>query len=149
MPIMIKKGDIFTSKAMAIVNPVNIVGVMGKGLAKDFKIKYNDCFLSYKKACALETIGIGRLQYYRLKKINHPTMIINFPTKKHWKDPSKYEYIEYGLKDFMNNYRDKGITSVAFPMLGIGNGKLEKEKVLEIMKEALKDAIIEVEIWIN
>ena len=114
-------GDLFQSPAQVLVNTVNTVGVMGKGIALDFKRVYPEMFTKYQHFCEAGQFNIGQLWIY---KTPHK-WVLNFPTKKHWRNKSKPEYIESGLKKFVQTYDDKGITSISFPMLGCGNGELD------------------------
>ena len=115
------KGNIFNSQMETIVNPVNCVGVMGKGLALEYKKRYPALFLSYKSTCARKLIIPGRVYVSR----QQDKKVLLFPTKDHWKDPSKYEYIDSGLSYFAKNYKDLNIQSCAFPRIGCGLGGLD------------------------
>ncbi|MDG4950780.1 macro domain-containing protein [Weeksellaceae bacterium KMM 9724] len=139
------KGNFFNSKAQTIVNTVNCVGVMGKGIALVFKLRYPKMFDLYKDHCQSKLIGIGKLWLYKGEE-NAP-WVLNFPTKFHWKHPSKMEYIEKGLKKFCSSYKDQGITSIAFPLLGTENGGLDKKTVLNLMEKYLSKCDIDVEIY--
>ncbi len=145
MPVKIIFGNIFDSECQTIVNAVNCVGVMGKGLALEFKQRYPEMYNDYKLKCQCKTIDIGKLHLY--ENIQYDKWILNFPTKTHWKYPSKIEYIKSGLDCFIKNYTDWEITSVAFPLLGTGNGQLEKNTVLELMVSSLNTLDIRVEIY--
>jgi len=114
-------GSLFESPARVLVNTVNVVGVMGKGIAKDFKYFFPEMFREYQVRCENKTIDIGKLYFYR----SQHKSVLNFPTKKHWRQASKPEYIEAGLKAFVAGYSRNGITSIAFPRLGCGNGELD------------------------
>jgi len=134
-----KTGNILRSKAEYIFNAVNTVGVMGKGLALQIKQKYPACVEDYKKACSSGRLKTGSVlvTYLTKEKIN----IVQFPTKAHWRDPSKYEYIEEGLKSFvlfLKNHNIQNVT-VAIPKLGCGNGKLEWKQVLTLIKQYLSE----------
>lgn len=124
-------GSLFTSPAQVLVNTVNTQGVMGKGLALQFKQTYPEMFKKYQKFCEQGKIDIGVLWIY---KTPHK-WVLNFPTKKHWRNPSKKEYIEIGLKKLTERFSELGIHSVAFPALGCGNGGLDWEKVVKPMME--------------
>lgn len=143
--VKVIKGNIFNTKAQTIVNTINCVGVMGKGIALVFKLRYPEMFNLYKKYCSSKLIGIGKLWLYKGEE-NAP-WVLNFPTKFHWKYPSKLEYIEKGLQKFVDTYKEKGITSIAFPMLGTHNGGLEKDAVLSLMKRYLEQCDIPIEIY--
>lgn len=143
--ITIVRGNIFNTKAQTIVNTVNCVGVMGKGIALVFKLRYPLMFDIYKGFCKSKQIGIGKLWLYKGEE-NDP-WVLNFPTKFHWKYPSKIEYIQLGLEKFVATYKEKGITSIAFPMLGTNNGGLDKAEVLPLMQKYLSQCDIPVEIF--
>jgi len=130
-------GDLFKSPARVLVNTVNTVGVMGKGIAKDFKKVYPDMFKQYQVICENKQLDIGKLWLY---KTNHK-WIMNFPTKKHWRSPSQPEYIEAGLRKFVLSYAEKGITSISFPMLGCGNGELSWENEVRPLMEKYLDSL--------
>lgn len=137
-------GDIFTSHMQVLVNPVNTVGVMGKGLAKQFKIRFPLMFEAYKVACDSQDLAIGRLHLYQADD----KWVLNFPTKAHWRAQSRLEYIEAGLERFIKIYREEGIHSIAFPMLGCGLGGLDWEiEVKPLMERYLKDLDIPIEIY--
>ena len=143
--ITIVHGNIFNSKAQTIVNTVNCVGVMGKGIALVFKLRYPNMFELYQKYCAQHLIEIGKLWIY--KGDESDPWVLNFPTKTHWKLPSEYDYIEKGLQKFVETYKERDITSIAFPLLGANNGGLDSEKVMQIMQEYLGQCDIPVEIF--
>lgn len=142
--IKIMIGDIFESKMDVLVNTVNCVGVMGKGIASDFKKKYPMMFKEYKRLCDQRLIKTGTLYPYLE---NNNVKIINFPTKDHWRSPSKIEYIIDGLQWFVNHYKELNIQSIAFPPLGCGNGGLSWEHIGPIMYHYLKDLSIDIEIY--
>jgi len=143
MALKIIKGNIFNSKAQTFVNTINTEGVMGAGIALEFRLRYPDMYEKYVKLCKNKMIDIGKLWIYK----TDDKWILNFPTKKHWRYPSKIEYLEKGLQKFVDTYEQKGITSIAFPILGSSKGKIEKEKSLEIMKKYLQNLPIEIEIY--
>ena len=113
--------DLFRSPAKVLVNTVNTKGVMGKGLAKDFKAIYPEMFAAYQALCDSKKLDVGKLQLFRTPH----KWILNFPTKRDWRYPSKPEYIEAGLKAFVAGYARNEITSIAFPQLGCGHGDLD------------------------
>lgn len=127
------QGNLFDSTAQTIVNPVNTVGVMGAGLALQFKEMYPDMFSSYVGHCKSGALAIGKLYLYRA---DHE-WILNFPTKQDWRQPSRIEWIEAGLKKFVETYERQGITSIAFPKLGCGNGGLDWRDVGPLMERHL------------
>ena len=143
--IKIVKGNIFNTKAQTIVNTVNCVGVMGKGIALVYKLRYPKMFDLYKEYCSNKLIGIGKLWLHKGEE-NAP-WVLNFPTKLHWKYPSKLEYLEKGLHKFVETYEQKGLKSVAFPLLGAHNGGLDKDVVLNLMNQYLSKCKIPIEIY--
>jgi len=135
--IELSHGDLLKANVDALVNTVNCVGVMGKGVALQFKKAYPDNFIAYQKACKKGEIHPGRMFVYFTGKIIGPRFIINFPTKKHWKTLSKVEYIQEGLDDLVSVIRKLGINSIALPPLGCGNGGLEWDVIYPLIKEKL------------
>jgi hypothetical protein len=113
-------GDIFQSPARVLVNPVNTVGVMGHGLAYDFKLCFPAMFERYRDLCATGAFSVGQLMLY---KTPHK-WVLNFPLKRHWRAAARLEDIEVGLQNFAATYADRGITSASFPLL-IGDGELD------------------------
>lgn len=118
------KGNIFDSNSKTLVNTVNCVGVMGKGIALEYKLRYPEMFLNYRQSCEQKELFIGKLQLWK----SSDKWILNFPTKIHYKDPSQLIFIEKGLKEFVNTYKQKGIISIAFPQLGSSLGGLDWER---------------------
>lgn len=145
MPIKHIKGNIFNTKCSTIVNTVNCVGVMGKGIALVHKLRYPEMYAEYVSHCKDKLIKPGVLWLYT-KEINAP-WILNFPTKFHWKYPSKIEWIENGLIKFVASYRQKNISSIAFPLLGTHNGGLETALVKDLMDKYLGKCDIDIEIY--
>ena len=139
------RGDIFNSPAQVLVNTVNTVGVIGKGIALSFKKKYPEMFTIYRKACDKHQLVIGKLMLW----YGPDHWILNFPTKEHWRNPSKMEYIEKGLMAFQRKYADYNITSIAFPKLGCGNGELDWEQVKPLMEKYLKELPIDIYIYLS
>lgn len=141
--ISYRTGDIFTSSCKFLVNPVNCVGVMGAGLAYQFRKRYPGMFLKYQDICSRGLLRPGKLW------IDRESGVLCFPTKYDWRNPSKIEYIIDGLKKFSDTWKEKGITSIAFPILGSGCGGLKKEDVLKVMISVLSGISneIPVEIW--
>ncbi len=139
------KGNIFNTKAQTVVNTVNCVGVMGKGIALVYKLRYPKMFDIYKEFCATKKIEIGKLWLYK-GDVGDP-WVLNFPTKNHWKYPSKMEYIEQGLQKFVETYKMRGIESIAFPLLGAHNGGLDRSEVYSTMERYLSMCDIPVEIY--
>jgi O-acetyl-ADP-ribose deacetylase (regulator of RNase III) len=123
------RGNIFDSDAEAIVNTVNCVGVMGRGIALQFKKRYPDNFSKYEQACKRGEVVPGKMFVYEMQQLTFPKFIINFPTKRHWKGASKLSDITLGLVDLKKVITDYGIGSVAIPPLGAGLGGLDWQAV--------------------
>lgn len=147
--IKIMKGNIFTTKCDVIVNAVNCVGVMGAGIAFEFRLRYPKMFDKYVEFCKLGKLDIGILWIYTLEEESDTyKKILNFPTKKDWKQLSKLEYLEKGLAKFVSTYKEKGIKSIAFPLLGSQKGGLSGMVVEKLLIDYLsKCDDLEVEIW--
>lgn len=139
-------GTVFNSGAEAIVNAVNTVGVMGAGLALEFKLRYPDMYLDYEEKCKQKEIEVGKIDYYTG---NPEILIINFPTKMHFKYPSKMVWIEEGLKHFVKTYKDYNFKSIAYPKLGSNHGGLEWTKVKLIMEQYLSNLDVEIIICLD
>ncbi len=139
------EGDLFSSPAQVLVNTVNTVGVMGKGIALEFKKRYPGMFKQYKELCDKHKLVMGKLMIWY--EPDH--WLLLFPTKEHWRNPSKLEYIEKGLMTFARKYADYNISSIAFPKLGCGNGELDWNDVKSLMEKYLKDLPIEVFIYLG
>lgn len=140
-------GNLFDSQAKAIVNAVNTVGVMGKGIALDFKEKYPSNMEAYKKACTDGTVQIGKVFPVRVTESNVVEWVVNFPTKKHWKGKSDIDWIKAGLIDLKEFIKSHNIESIAIPPLGAGHGGLswsEVKKCIEDELSSLNDVSIEV-----
>lgn len=137
-------GNIFDSKCSTLVNAVNCVGVMGKGIALEFKKRYPEMFREYQALCKDGKVKPGQPYLYRDAS---GISILSFPTKDHWRFPSKFSYVCDGLDWFVKYYQELGITSIAFPALGCGNGGLKWGDVGPEMYRKLKDLPIEIEIY--
>jgi O-acetyl-ADP-ribose deacetylase (regulator of RNase III) len=138
------RGNLFDSPAKVLVNTVNTVGVMGKGIARTFKAIYPEMFTAYVKLCESKQFDIGNLWLYRT---GHK-WVLNFPTKKNWRSPSQLDYIEAGLKKFVDTYTEQNVTSIAFPQLGCGNGELNWEDVEPLMVRYLRPLRINVFVYL-
>lgn len=138
-----QREDIFSSNCQTITNTCNIFGVMGKGLAFDFRQKYPLMFEEYKNLCSQRLFETGKPYISKLYK----PWILNFPTKKHWRDKSDIEDIENGLIYLDKHHQEWGITSLAMPMLGCNLGGLNKEMVLPLLKDHFNNWSILVEIY--
>lgn len=141
--MIVKIGNIFESNCSTIVNTVNCVGVMGKGIALEFKKKYPEMFMEYVLRCNRGEVKPGIPYVYQDKGVS----ILNFPTKDHWRSPSRLSYVIDGLNWFIDNYETYGIDSIAFPPLGCGNGGLTWSVVGPIMYQKLSKLPINVEIY--
>ena len=145
-----RKGNIFTTEAQTIVNTVNCVGVMGAGIAYEFRLRHPEMYRRYADFCKMGEIEIGKLWIYRPPEREQRSgyrQVLNFPTKRDWKHPSKEEYLRDGLQKFRETYRERGITSVAFPLLGADKGGITPRRSLDLMKEYLAECDLDVEIW--
>lgn len=130
-------GDILMCEADALVNTVNCVGVMGRGVALQFKNAYPANFKAYEAACKREAVQPGRMFVFETQQLTQPRFIINFPTKRHWRGKSRIEDIDAGLADLVDVIRDKGIRSIAIPPLGSGLGGLDWDDVRPRIERAL------------
>jgi O-acetyl-ADP-ribose deacetylase (regulator of RNase III) len=138
-----RTGNLFDSTCSTLVNTVNTAGVMGRGIALEFRYRYPDMFAEYETQCKAGQVRIGELSIFK----RSCPWIVNFPTKTEWQLPSKYEYVEAGLRRFSTFYREEGIRSIAFPPLGASLGGLDWERVKALMwkwLEPLSDLQIEV-----
>jgi len=141
-------GNIIESDAEALINTVNTVGIMGKGIALQFKNAFQNNFKAYVEACKRNEIEIGKLFVTKDSNLNTgEKIIINFPTKKDWRKPSEYDYIDAGLTDLIRILNDYKIRSIAIPPLGAGNGGLEWEKVKKIIVEKLGYLDVEIIVY--
>lgn len=137
-----KTGDIFKEEAQAIVNTVNCVGVMGRGIALQFKKRFPENFKEYETACKHKEVMPGKMFVFKTGKFIGPEYIINFPTKRHWRGKSRMEDINSGLVDLVQIIKDKNIQSIALPPLGCGLGGLEWTEVkshIELLLSELTD----------
>lgn len=131
--------DIFSLKNVkALVNPVNCIGVMGKGLALQFKERYKDNFTAYRKACKERTVKLGKMFIFETG-LDYPQYIVNFPTKWHWKDKSVFSDIECGLIALSYWVSGNKIPSIAIPKIGCGLGGLYWEDVKPLIEKYLGD----------
>ncbi|MCC4299582.1 macro domain-containing protein [Aurantimonas coralicida] len=133
--LIYKRTSILEASSQTVVNTVNCVGVMGKGLAHEFRKLEPEMFLAYKDVCEQKLLEPGKLWLWR----GAERWVLNFPTKKHWRNPSKIEWIEMGLQKFVASYESRGIREIAFPRLGCGNGNLDWSDVRPLMEHYLSD----------
>lgn len=141
-------GNILESNAQALVNTVNTEGVMGKGIALQFKKAFPSNFKAYAEACKKGGVEVGKLFVTRDSNLDAgEKLIINFPTKKEWRKPSEYAFIEAGLDDLVRIVADYDIKSIAIPPLGAGNGGLDWEKVKRIIADKLGHLDIDILVY--
>ena len=133
-----KTGDILVEDADALVNTVNCVGVMGRGIALQFKRAFPDNFKAYVRACKQGEVRPGRVFVFETGRLTSPHYIINFPTKRHWRGNSRIEDIDAGLEDLASVIRERAIQSIAVPPLGSGLGGLEWSDVRPRIEKALR-----------
>lgn len=138
-------GDLFYSPARVLVNPVNTVGAMGSGTAYDFKRFFPEMYEYYRDFCQRDEFAVGQLMLYRTAH----KWILNFPTKRHFRAESSIDYIEDGLKKFVQIYAEQNITSVSFPALGIGEDGLNWDDVKPLMEGYLEPLPLSVYVHIH
>ncbi len=136
-------GNLFDSKAQALVNTVNCVGVMGKGIALEFKHRFPEMFEDYRHRCENEEIQPGVLTIYK----DREPWVINFPTKRHWRGDSRIEDIEAGLIALVGHIKEWGLHSLALPALGCGHGGLNWSEVRPLIDRYLADLPIDIEVY--
>ncbi len=142
--ILYVQGDLFQSPAQVLVNTVNTVGVMGKGVALQFKRHFPEMYAKYRDLCEKGDFNIGSLWLYKTPN----KWVLSFPTKRHWRQPSKLEYVESGMQEFVEKYSSMGIHSIAFPALGCGNGQLDfSTQVQPLMEKYLQPLPLEVFVY--
>ena len=141
-------GDIFQSNAYALVNTVNTVGVMGKGIALQFKNEFPHNYQCYREACLNHQLHVGKLLSVKDKSLHlGERLIINFPTKTHWRLPSEYTYIEQGLEALADLLKQTDIQHIALPALGCGNGGLHWPIVKQLINQYLAHIEAEIEVY--
>jgi O-acetyl-ADP-ribose deacetylase (regulator of RNase III) len=123
------RGDVLNASVEALVNTVNCVGIMGRGVALQFRKAFPRNYEIYKAACDRKQLRPGKMLVYELNRLENPRFIINFPTKRHWRGDSKMEDIESGLRALLSEVKNRGIKSIAIPPLGCGLGGLDWEEV--------------------
>lgn len=136
--ITFAQGNLLDAEVEAVVNTVNTVGIMGKGIALMFKEKYPTNFSEYAAACQRREVQLGRMFVTESKELFGPRWIINFPTKTHWRVKTRLEWVEEGLRDLVRVIRENGIRSIAVPPLGCGNGGLDWDDVRAVIAAALE-----------
>jgi O-acetyl-ADP-ribose deacetylase (regulator of RNase III) len=133
------RGNLLEADVEAVVNTVNTEGIMGKGIALQFRKAYPENYEAYRRACKTGEVQPGRMFVFDRHTFTLPRYIINFPTKHHWKGKSRIEYIESGLKALIEEVRQRNIHSIAIPPLGCGLGGLEWDKVRPMIEDAFHD----------
>jgi len=135
--IKLTEGNLLEAGTEALVNTVNTVGVRGKGIALQFKRAFPENFRFYERACERGEVEPGRMLVFETGRVTPPRYIVNFPTKRHWRSPSRIEDVEAGLQALVEEIRARGIRSIAIPPLGCGNGGLDWSEVHPRIERAL------------
>jgi O-acetyl-ADP-ribose deacetylase (regulator of RNase III) len=141
------QGDLLNADVDALVNAVNTVGVMGKGIALAFKTRFPANFQAYAVACQRGEVLTGRMFVTETQALLGPRWIVNFPTKQHWRDPSRLEWVQTGLQDLRRFLLAQGVQSVALPALGAGLGGLTWPAVRAEIATALADLPVDVRVY--
>lgn len=141
------QGNLLEAQVDALVNTVNTVGVMGKGIALMFKERFPKNMAAYEQACKAKTVTTGKMFVTHTGELMGPKWIVNFPTKQHWRAKSKLEWIQSGLLDLRRFIVDEKVRSIAIPPLGAGNGGLDWLEVKPCIESALSD-LDDVDIWV-
>lgn len=141
-----KQGNLFDDDAEAFVNAVNIVGVMGAGIARQFKQRYPEMFEQYEVDCEAGKVQLGKMHVFERAEEN-PRYVINFPTLRHWKDLSKLSDIKDGLDDLVEVVQQHQIQSIAIPPLGCGVGGLKWDDVRKLIEQAFTDIDVHVHLY--
>jgi O-acetyl-ADP-ribose deacetylase (regulator of RNase III) len=136
--VELRRGDILKAKADALVNTVNTVGVMGRGIALQFSKAFPEVFKAYEAACRRGDVQVGEVMSYDLNRFEQPHYVINVPTKRHWRGKSRIEYVESGLAALVAEVRRLGLKSVAVPALGCGLGGLDWDEVRPRIERAFE-----------
>lgn len=145
--ITFMQGNLLEARAQALVNTVNTVGIMGKGIALMFKERFDNNFRQYAAACKEGKVKTGQMFVTELTELDGPRWIVNFPTKQHWRAPSQLQWITEGLQDLRNFLLENKVQSVALPPLGAGNGGLDWSDVRREIELALGDLDLEVTVY--
>ena len=142
--ITFTQGNLLEARTEALVNTVNTVGVMGKGIALMFKERFDENFRRYAAACKAKEVQTGKMFVTPVHELDGPRWIVNFPTKQHWRAPSRMEWVVEGLQDLRRFLIEQQVKSIAIPPLGAGNGGLEWAEVREQIERALGDLDIDI-----
>lgn len=130
-------GNLLEADVQALVNPINCVGVMGKGLALQFRRAFPTNYEAYRLACSTGQVVLGQMFVFATGRLTNPLYVINFPTKQHWREPSYSKDIFAGLVVLRAEVEQRGITSIAIPPLGCGNGGLRWPDIRPLIEQAL------------
>jgi O-acetyl-ADP-ribose deacetylase (regulator of RNase III) len=141
------RGNLLEDDAQALVNTVNTVGVMGKGIALQFKQRFPGNFMAYAQACKLGQVQTGRMFITEPGELTGPRWVVNFPTKQHWRDPSRMEWVVDGLQDLRSLLIGNTVQSIALPALGAGLGSLPWAAVRGHIETALGDLAVDVRVY--
>jgi O-acetyl-ADP-ribose deacetylase (regulator of RNase III) len=133
-----KRGNLLSEDTEALVNTVNCVGIMGRGIALAFKKAFPANFTEYEDACSRGEVQPGRMFVHDTRQITNPRYIINFPTKRHWRNPSRISDIDTGLIALVAEIQERDIRSIALPALGCGNGGLDWDEVRPRIERAFE-----------
>lgn len=137
--ITLSRGNVLEAGTEALVNTINTVGVMGKGIALQFKRAFPENFAAYRRACRRGEVAPGRMLVFETGWVSPPRLIINFPTKRHWRAPSTLQDLDAGLAALRQEIEERGIRSIAIPPLGCGHGGLDWREVRPRIERALAD----------
>ncbi len=142
--IRLTQGNLLEAPAEALVNTVNTIGVMGKGIALMFKERFDENFRLYAAACKAKQVQTGKMFVTQVNELYGPRWIVNFPTKQHWRAPSRMEWVVDGLQDLRRFLIEQQVKSIAIPPLGAGNGGLQWADVRKQIELALGDLDTEI-----
>jgi O-acetyl-ADP-ribose deacetylase (regulator of RNase III) len=141
------RGNLLEDDAQALVNTVNTVGVMGKGIALQFKQRFPANYAAYAQACKLGQVQTGRMFVTEPGELTGPRWVVNFPTKQHWRNPSRMEWVVDGLQDLRSFLVGNAVQSIALPALGAGLGGLSWAAVRGYIEAALGDLSVDVRVY--
>ena len=141
------RGNLLEDDAQALVNTVNTVGVMGKGIALQFKQRFPANYAAYAQACKLGQVQTSRMFMTEPGELTGPRWVLNFPTKQHWRDPSRLEWVVDGLQDLRSFLVSHPVQSIALPALGAGLGGLPWPLVRGHIESALGDLLVDVRVY--
>ena len=145
--IELRRGDLLKQNAEALVNAVNCVGIMGRGIALQFRKAFPESFKIYEAACKRGEVKPGEMLVFDTHQVTNPRYIINFPTKRHWRDQSRITDIESGVEALVKEVYDRGISSIAVPALGCGLGGLKWSEVRPRIEKTFAK-VPDVQVWL-